>query len=859
MTNHALLRHMAAHRHADGDLDRHVDRGRDPRDRRRGARHRRAYALLHCQSTYPAPFKDVNLRYLDPARRARPVPGRLLRPRARLPRAGRRRRARRQDHREALHHRPRPRGQRPQGQPAARRVQGDGAADPRGRGGARHRRPARGVDRRDDEPRQPRQVAWSPPAASRSASASTAPTSTSRAPAAACSPTPSTGWSAAPPSARSSAGDFFYATDLGDAAPQRPRLRLPPSVGPARPLPRHRDDDARHAPPTSSSSTSPTRTSRSTRAEVFATTRRPADGLTHATPPTCSPATSSSTSPARTTPTGSARSRELQRVIDTDPRRCGRTSAAPTPGRPGRHLPASAASPPTRSCRPPSCADMYARVAAGLDRVDDSGVRLCAQTLPPFPWYMGGQLFCNLFVDAARHRRVRAERYGRRLCLDVSHSKLAANFHGQPFSEATDLLAPHTEHLHLVDATGVDGEGVQVGDGEIDWARAGPAARRAGARRRASSPRSGRATSTTARASGSPWSGWSSGSDRRHADRPVGRPGQRPGRGGAARPRRRPRRASRAGGWSCSARPARSPTRLRAAGAAVRRRRPFGPDHGLRASASAAARTPYAACGPAVVHSPPLLRRHRRRRSPRPRPVAWSPPSTASPRDDLVYHGSRAKPRLMAARAHGPAAPLRRRRSRSPRPPPTRWRAKWHPRQDPVRGHPQRRRPAARTRPRRGPACASCRSPGWPPRSGWPTWSTASPRCARDHPEATPDPRRRRRPRRDAARAGRRGSGLDDRVTLPGFVDPEPAPWPSRRAGDAVGLGELLLRRCSTPWCTASASSPTPVGGNPEILPDALPGRPGRPRRRRPRCSSSRAERVDARPGSRRAGRPWPT
>lgn len=37
------------------------------------------------------------------------------------------------------------------------------------------------------------------------------------------------------------------------------------------------------------------------------------------------------------------------------------------------------------------------------------------------------------------------------------------------FDEATALLAPHTEHLHLVDATGVDGEGVQVGEGEIDW------------------------------------------------------------------------------------------------------------------------------------------------------------------------------------------------------------------------------------------------------------------------------------------------------------------------------------------------------------------------------------------------------
>ncbi|UFN46570.1 N-acetylneuraminate synthase family protein [Nocardioides okcheonensis] len=112
---------------------------------------------------------------------------------------------------------------------------------------------------------------------------------------------------------------------------------------------------------------------------------------------------------------------------------------------------------------------MYARVAAGLARVDDSGVRLCAQTLPPYPWYMGGQLYCNLFVDP-RDTAAFAEQHDRRLCFDVSHSKLSANYLGMSFGEATDLLAPHTEHLHLVDATGVDGEGVQVGDGEIDWA-----------------------------------------------------------------------------------------------------------------------------------------------------------------------------------------------------------------------------------------------------------------------------------------------------------------------------------------------------------------------------------------------------
>jgi sialic acid synthase SpsE/sugar phosphate isomerase/epimerase len=111
---------------------------------------------------------------------------------------------------------------------------------------------------------------------------------------------------------------------------------------------------------------------------------------------------------------------------------------------------------------------MYDRIADGLTRVDDAGVRICAQTMPPYPWHMGGQSFHNLFVDPAETARWAAE-HDRRLCFDVSHSKLAANYLGVSFAETTELLAPHTDHLHLVDATGVDGEGVQVGDGEIDW------------------------------------------------------------------------------------------------------------------------------------------------------------------------------------------------------------------------------------------------------------------------------------------------------------------------------------------------------------------------------------------------------
>lgn len=111
---------------------------------------------------------------------------------------------------------------------------------------------------------------------------------------------------------------------------------------------------------------------------------------------------------------------------------------------------------------------MYARIGQALERIDASGVRLTAQTLPPFPWLMGGQQHHNLFMgldDTVEFCR----QYGQRLTLDLSHSKLAATFHHIPFSTYVEQLAPLSDHLHIVDAEGVDGEGPQIGEGEIDW------------------------------------------------------------------------------------------------------------------------------------------------------------------------------------------------------------------------------------------------------------------------------------------------------------------------------------------------------------------------------------------------------
>ena len=116
--------------------------------------------------------------------------------------------------------------------------------------------------------------------------------------------------------------------------------------------------------------------------------------------------------------------------------------------------------------------EMYDRIADCLSGMDLEGVEILPQTLPPFPWYLGGQLHCNLFVDPEDTLRF-AQDTGLRICFDISHSKLAANHRKRSFDEYVKILAPVSAHLHIVDAAGVDSEGLQIGEGEIDFAKLG--------------------------------------------------------------------------------------------------------------------------------------------------------------------------------------------------------------------------------------------------------------------------------------------------------------------------------------------------------------------------------------------------
>ena len=117
-------------------------------------------------------------------------------------------------------------------------------------------------------------------------------------------------------------------------------------------------------------------------------------------------------------------------------------------------------------------ASYYDRFALSLEQLDMDGVELIPQTMAPFPWHFGGQRFQNIFVKIDEIVQW-CDTLKLRMCYDVSHSALTCNHFGYDFYEFSQRIAPYVAHLHLGDAKGLNGEGLQIGQGDIDFKRLG--------------------------------------------------------------------------------------------------------------------------------------------------------------------------------------------------------------------------------------------------------------------------------------------------------------------------------------------------------------------------------------------------
>lgn len=111
---------------------------------------------------------------------------------------------------------------------------------------------------------------------------------------------------------------------------------------------------------------------------------------------------------------------------------------------------------------------LYSNLCTSVSELDYSGVELLLENLPPHPWYFGGQWLTNAFMDAYEIRDF-IRPLGLKMCFDTSHAKLYCNWVHSDFYEQVRVLLPFIDHLHLSDGAGLDGEGLQIGEGNIDW------------------------------------------------------------------------------------------------------------------------------------------------------------------------------------------------------------------------------------------------------------------------------------------------------------------------------------------------------------------------------------------------------
>lgn len=115
----------------------------------------------------------------------------------------------------------------------------------------------------------------------------------------------------------------------------------------------------------------------------------------------------------------------------------------------------------------------YDLFADSLGRLRQDGIEVLVENMTPHPWFLQDdwsikQGVSNSFLDPARMAEFLSSS-GYRMCLDLCHAQLHCTATGTRLLDYMRIVKPHVAHIHFSDSTGVDGEGLQVGDGETDW------------------------------------------------------------------------------------------------------------------------------------------------------------------------------------------------------------------------------------------------------------------------------------------------------------------------------------------------------------------------------------------------------
>lgn len=111
---------------------------------------------------------------------------------------------------------------------------------------------------------------------------------------------------------------------------------------------------------------------------------------------------------------------------------------------------------------------LFENLLASFEKIDFGLCNPLIQSMPPYPWHLGGRRYHNLFVKESDFLLWNKET-NFNFCIDFSHSFLASKFLNKPFFDYLEKILPFSSYFHVADSEGLDGEGLQISDGEINF------------------------------------------------------------------------------------------------------------------------------------------------------------------------------------------------------------------------------------------------------------------------------------------------------------------------------------------------------------------------------------------------------
>ena len=105
----------------------------------------------------------------------------------------------------------------------------------------------------------------------------------------------------------------------------------------------------------------------------------------------------------------------------------------------------------------------YIKIKEMCDEFSDSQVKLLPQWLPPVAWYFGGSVDMNIFCSTEDVSFLKENKID--ICFDLCHYFMGLSANLVSETDFYDLLTL-AKHLHIADSIGIDGEGIQIGQGD---------------------------------------------------------------------------------------------------------------------------------------------------------------------------------------------------------------------------------------------------------------------------------------------------------------------------------------------------------------------------------------------------------